>query len=43
LLGGITFYGYVFDSNDSIDPYGLKTYRKKNGRFGKKPGRKGKN
>jgi RHS repeat-associated protein len=40
LHGGITFYGYVHDPNAWIDPLGLKTYRKKDGRFGKKPGRK---
>lgn len=28
------------DSNDCVDFYGLKTYRRKNGQFGKKPGRK---
>ena len=43
LLGGITFYTYPHDTNEWVDPFGLKTYRKKNGQFGKKPGRKGKN
>ena len=41
LAGGIlNLYGYVSDTCWFIDPLGLKTYRRKNGRFGKKPGRK---
>ena len=42
LLGGATFYTYPHDTNEWIDPFGLKIYRKKNGQFGKKPGKKGK-
>jgi len=40
LLGGAKLYHYVADSNSQIDCYGLATYRRKNGQFGKKPGRK---
>ena len=40
--GILNLYGYVKDTCWLIDPLGLKTYRRKNGRFGKKPGRKSK-
>jgi RHS repeat-associated protein len=42
LSGEFGFYNYVEDPNGWIDVLGLKTYRKKNGQFGKKPGRKSK-
>ena len=38
--GTLALHSYVEDSNDCVDFYGLKTYRRKNGQFGKKPGRK---
>ena len=38
--GTLALHSYVEDSNDCIDFYGLKIYRRKNGQFGKKPGRK---
>ena len=38
--GTLALYSYVEDGNDCVDFYGLKTYRRKNGQFGKKPGRK---
>ena len=38
--GTLALHSYVEDSNDCVDLYGLKTYRRKNGQFGKKPGRK---
>ena len=38
--GTTALHSYVEDSNDCVDFYGLKTYRRKNGQFGKKPGRK---
>ncbi|MFV0505706.1 MAG: RHS repeat-associated core domain-containing protein [Bacteroidales bacterium] len=40
--GEFNLYSYVGDSNTWIDPLGLKIYRKKDGKFGKKPGRKSK-
>ena len=38
--GTLALHSYVEDSNDCIDFYGLQIYRRKNGQFGKKPGRK---
>ncbi|WP_452231755.1 RHS repeat domain-containing protein [Lacinutrix sp. MEBiC02595] len=40
LSGEYNLYSYVGDTNSLLDILGLKTYRKKNGQFGKKPGRK---
>ncbi|SDE28252.1 RHS repeat-associated core domain-containing protein [Riemerella columbipharyngis] len=37
-----TLYAYVVDSNLWFDIFGLRIYRRKNGQFGKKPGRKSK-
>ena len=38
--GTIALHNYVENPNDSVDFFGLQIYRKKDGRFGKKPGRK---
>ncbi len=38
--GGARLYEYVTDVNSELDPWAFKTYRRKNGRFGKKPGPK---
>lgn len=38
--GTLALHNYVEDSNDCVDFNGLKTYRRKNGQFGKKPERK---
>ncbi|WCC43726.1 hypothetical protein PJW08_00225 (plasmid) [Tenacibaculum finnmarkense] len=40
LSGEFGFYNYVGDSNLEVDRLGLSVYRRKNGQFGKKPGRK---
>ncbi len=37
--GGYNVYAYVHDPNSYIDPFGLASYHKKNGQFGKKRGR----
>ncbi|CAM4076795.1 RHS repeat-associated core domain-containing protein [Flavobacterium branchiophilum] len=43
LSGEFGFYNYVEDTNYGIDIFGLaNSYRKKNGQFAKKPGRKSK-
>lgn len=38
--GTLALHSYGENSNDCVDFYGLKTYRRKSGQFGKKLGRK---